>query len=134
MWFHYTLPVPAGKPESDPVEKELNLTYGVIKWISIPWLSGPNSLVFVRIYRFEHQIFPINSDEAACGDSFVEGGQEHLEMFEPPFVLLARGYAPDTKHDHKVTILINVLPEIVAEPWKAQFMLQPRRIEWPITM
>ena len=132
MWFHYTLTVKAGTLESAPAKKELNLTYGVIKWISIPWDIATNRMVFVRLYRFEHQIFPINSDEPACGAGFVEGGEEHLEMFEPPFVLLARGYAPETKHAHKVTILINALPELVAEPWKALYAIQPRRVEWPI--
>lgn len=132
MWFHYTLTVKAGTLESAPGEKELNLTYGVIKWIAIPWDAATNRMVFVRIYRFEHQIFPINLDEAACGADFVEGGEEHYQMFEPPHVLLARGYAPETRHDHKVTILINVLPEIVAEPWKAAFLPLTRKIEWPI--
>lgn len=131
MWFHYTLTVPAGTPESAPEEKEISLTYGVIKYIAIPWDASCNRLVKVRIYRLEHQIFPINSDEPACGSGFVEGGEEHYEMFEPPHVLKAKGYAPDTTYDHEVTILINVLPEIVAEPWKAQLGLLPRRIEWP---
>ena len=131
MWFHYTLEIPAGTPENAPEEKELNLTYGVIKWISIPWLAGPNSLVKVRILRFRHQIFPINSDEPACGDSFVEGGEEHLELYEPPFTLLAKGYSPDCTHDHDVTILINVLPELVAEPWKMYLAGMPRRLPWP---
>ena len=131
MWFHYTLEVPAGTPEAEPVEKILLLTYGVISWIGIPWLAGPNSMVKVRLYRSEHQIFPLNSDEPACGDSFVEGGIEHYELFETPFALIARGYSPDCVHAHDVTILINVLPEIVAEPWKVLLGLMPRRIPWP---
>lgn len=124
MWFHYTLTVPAGRAEADPVEKELGLTYGVIKHISIPWDMATNNLVKVRIYRFEHQIFPINSDEPACGKGFVEGGDEHLELLEFPYVLKARGYAPGTTYDHDVTILINVLPLLVAEPWRAQTVIQ----------
>jgi len=134
LWFHYTLTVPAGTKEKDAIEKDLNLTYGVIKWIAIPWDASCNRLVKVRIYRFRHQIFPINTDEPACGSGFVEGGEEHYEMFEPPHILQARGYAPDSLYAHEVTILINVLPELVAEPWKAQFMMQPRRIEWPISV
>ena len=120
MWHHFTLTVPADTPESAPVEKELNLTYGVIKYLAIPWDASTNWNVKARIYRFEHQIFPNNLDEPACGCNFVEGGEEHYELFEPPFILLARGYAPDTTYDHDITILINVLPLEVAEPWRAQ--------------
>lgn len=130
MWFHYTLEIPAGTPEKDAIEKELNLTYGIIKYIAIPWDPSVNRLVKVRIYRFRHQIFPINPDEPACGSGFVEGGEEHLEFFEPPHVLLARGYAPVATYDHDITILINVLPVLAAEPWRAQAMMMPRRVEW----
>lgn len=130
MWFHYTLSVPAGTKENAPEEKELNLTHGVIKYIAIPWDVGANYNVKVRIYRFEHQIFPINSDEPACGCDFVEGGEEHLPILEPPQVLLARGYSPDAVEDHDVTILINVLPLEVAEPWRLMYPAAPRRIEW----
>ena len=133
MWFHYTLTVPAGTTERSPIEKELNLTYGVIKYIAIPWDMSTNGLFKVRILRFRHQIFPVNADEPACGKGNVEGGEEHIELLEFPFVLKALGYAPDCAFDHDVTILINVLPLEVAEPWRAQIMLQPRRIEWPIS-
>jgi len=132
LWYHYPLVIPAGTPESAPVVKELFLTYGIVVWLGIPWLPGPNSLVKVRIYRLEHQIFPLNPDEPACGDSFLEGGIEHLGIYEPPFNLVARGYSPDCTHDHTVTILVNVLPELVAEPWRWQFLAQPQRVIWPI--
>lgn len=132
MWFHYTLPVPAGTLEDAPVEKELNLTHGVIKHISIPWDAATNGLVKVRILRFRHQVFPINSDEPACGQGFVEGGEEHIELLEFPYVLKALGYSPDCTFDHKVTILINVLPLEVAEPWRMQLLTQGRSVPWPI--
>lgn len=130
MWFHYTLTVPAGTKEEDAVEKELNLTYGVIKYIAIPWDMAANYLVKVRIFHRRHQIFPINADEPACGAGFVEGGEEHLELLEPPFTLTALGYAPDTTYDHDVTILINILPLLVAEPWLAQGIVKSVEVEW----
>ena len=132
MWFHYTLTVPAGRKEDDPVEKELLLTHGVIKHISIPWDRATNRMVKVRIYRFRHQIFPINADEPACGMGSVEGGDEHILLLEEPYVLTAAGYAPDCTYDHAVTISIHVLPLEVAEPWRMQLLTQPRRVEWQV--
>ena len=134
MWFHYTLTVPAGTLESAPIEKELNLTHGVIKYIAIPWDMSTNDLVKVRIFRFRHQVFPINSDEPACGKGFVEGGEEHIELLEFPYVLTALGYSPDCAFDHKVAILINVLPLEVAEPWRMQLITQGRSVPWPISV
>ena len=133
MWYHYTLTVPAGTKEDDPVEETLNLTHGVIKYIAIPWDRATNGMVKVRILRFRHQIFPINISEPACGSGNIEGGEEHIPLLEFPFDLVALGYAPDTKYDHEVSILINVLPLEVAEPWRWQYMLAPRSIEWPIS-
>jgi hypothetical protein len=130
VWHHFTLIVPAGTKEDEPVEKELNLTYGVIKHIGIPWDMAANRLVKVRLLRFRHQIFPINTDEPACGSGNIEGGEEHLELLEFPFVLTALGYAPDTSYDHEVTILINVLPLLVAEPWRAQPVIQSVEVPW----
>lgn len=132
MWFHYTITVPAGTLESAPVEKTLKLTHGIVSWLGIPWQHGPNSLVYVRILRFRHQIFPMNLDEAACGDGFIEGGKEYLELTEPPYTLVASAYSPECTHDHDVTILINVLPRKIVDPLNMQLELQPRRIPWPI--
>lgn len=131
MWFHYTLTVPAGRPEDDPVEKELGLTHGVIKHIVIPWDRATNKLVKVRILRFRHQIFPINPDEPACGSGNIEGGEEHIPLLEFPFVLTALGYAPVTQYAHEVDISINVLPLEVAEPWRWQLLAQPRSVPYP---
>jgi len=131
MWFHYTLEVPAGTPVDTPVEKTLKLTHGVITWLCIPWQSGPNSLVYVRILRYRHQIFPMNLDEAARGDNYIEGGKEYYELFEPPYTLIASAYSPECTHDHDVTIMINVLPREIADPLSLHLALQQRRIEWP---
>jgi len=134
MWFHYTLTVPAGTLEASPVEKELNITHGVIKYIAIPWDASTNKLVKARILRFRHQVFPINPDEPACGSGFVEGGEEHIELLEFPYILTALGYAPDCAFDHDVTILINVLPLEVAEPWRMQLLTQGRSVPWPTSV
>lgn len=131
MWYHYTLTVPAETAEADAIEKELNLTHGVITHISIPWDRATNKLVKVRIMRFNHQVFPINPDEPACGSGNIEGGQEHIQLLEFPYTLRALGYAPDTQYDHEIDISINVLPLEVAEPWRWQLLAQPRSIQLP---
>lgn len=117
MWYHYTLTVPAGRTESDPVEQWLKLTYGVITHISIGFPTGCKQLVKVRLCYQEHQIFPANPDEPACWNGGIEGGDEHFKLDSPPYMLKAIGYAPSAVKDHDITIFINVLPVEVAEPW-----------------
>lgn len=119
MWHHYTLTVPAGTKEANAVEKSIDLTYGVIKYLGVGFPTGCKQRVKVRVYHREHQIFPNNPDEPASWDGGIEGGEQHYKLDESPFVLLARGYSPTAVHDHNVTILINVLPMEVAEPWTA---------------
>ena len=117
MWYHYTLSIPAGRAEDTPVEKEINLTYGVIKYLGVGFPKGCKQRAKVRVYHREHQIFPNNADEPACWDGGIEGGEHHHRMNEDPFVLLARGYSPTATKAHDVTIFINVLPFGVAEWW-----------------
>jgi hypothetical protein len=120
MWHHYTLTVPADTAEADPAEKTMVVTAGVVKYIGVVWPRGVKAMVGVRIYRWEHQIFPNNPDEAARGDGAVEGGEVHLPLTEPPFILKARGDSPGTTYDHDIPILINILPVEAAEPWRAE--------------
>jgi len=117
LWHHYTLTIPAGTTEANAVEKSLDLTYGVIKYLTVGFPTGCKQLVKVRVYHREHQIFPNNPDEPASWDGGIEGGEQHYKLDESPFVLLARGYSPDAACDHNVTIFVNVLPVEVAEPW-----------------
>lgn len=118
MWHHYTLTIPAGTPEASPIEKTLDLTYGVIKFLAVGFPSGCNQLAKIRIYHREFQVFPINPDEPASWNGEMEGGEYHYRLDTPPFVLLARGYSPLASHDHNITIFILVLPMEVAEPWR----------------
>jgi hypothetical protein len=118
--YHYTLTVPAGTPENTPVEKKLQLSYGVITEIFVLCPTGCKQLVKVRLYHQEHQVFPNNSDEPARGNGIPEGGEVHYQLYEAPFALKALGYAPTTIYNHDVTILVTVLPPEVAEPWTVQ--------------
>lgn len=118
MFYHYTLTVPKDTPEADPEIKELELTFGVIKYIGVLHPTGCKAMVGVRIFRFEHQIFPNNPDEASRGNGNIEGGEVHYPLIEPPFTVKVKGDSPGTSYSHDMPILINVLPLEVAEPWR----------------
>lgn len=117
MWHHFTLEVGANTTEDEPEEKELGLTYGIIRYIAVVHPRGCKAMVETRIYRFNHQIFPNNSDEAAKGDGVVEGGEVYYPLLEPPHVLRAIGISPGTSYPHDIPIFISVLPPEVVSPW-----------------
>jgi hypothetical protein len=126
MWYHVSLLVPASTAETDPVEAEIKLTHGVIKYIGIGFPTGCKQQVKVRIYHQEHQIFPANPDEPASWNGGIEGGEEHYKLEEAPFMLTVRAYAPTATVAHTLTVFVLLLPIEVAEPWREQISLLDR--------
>jgi len=120
VWYHYTLAVPKDTPEATPEVKELELTFGIIKYIGVLHPTGCNAMVGVRIFRFEHQIFPNNPDEASRGNGNIEGGEVHYPLIELPFTLTARGDSPGTSFKHDMIVMVDILPLAAAEPWRFQ--------------
>jgi len=120
MWYHVSVSVPANTPEDNPIEQIVRVTSGVIVYLGVGFPSGCKQLVKVRIYHWEHQIFPINADEAASWNGGIEGGQYHYVLDGPPYELIIRAYSPNAGRNHTVTVFANILPVEVAEPWQAQ--------------
>jgi hypothetical protein len=120
MWYHVSLSVPAGTTEADPVQAEIKLTHGVIKYLGIGFPVGCKQRVKARIYHQEHQIFPANPDEPASWNGGIEGGEEHYKLEEAPYVLTVRAYAPTATAAHTITVFVLLLPVEVAEPWTEQ--------------
>jgi len=118
VWYHYTLKVPANTLDTEPEWKDIELTHGIIVYCAVVHPRGCKAMVETRIYRFNHQIFPNNSDEAAKGDGVVEGGELHYPLLEPPYTLRLRGISPGTSYPHNIPVHFNVLPLEVAEPWR----------------
>ena len=120
MWYHFSVAVPAGTTEASPVEQDLKITHGVIKYLGIGFPAGCKQLVKARIYDLEHQIFPANPDEPAAWNGGIEGGEEHYKLEEAPYVLTVRAYAPTATAAHTITVFVLLLPVEVAEPWTEQ--------------
>lgn len=120
MWYHVPLTVPAGTPEDDPAQKIIQITQGVITYLAIGFPLGCRQTVGARVYHWEHQIFPINAEEAASWDGGIEGGQHHYTISEPPYEIKLVAYSPTAKYDHTITLFLNLLPAEIAEPWRKQ--------------
>jgi hypothetical protein len=117
VWYHFGITVPAGTTEADPVEQELKLTEGVVKYLAVGFPPGCKQRVEVRIYHLEHQILPANPDEAAAWDNGIEGGEEHYKLEGTINTLAVKAYSPTANYDHTITVFVLLLPVKVAEPW-----------------
>lgn len=118
MWYHFSVAVPAGTTEASPVELDLKITHGVIKYLAVGFPTGCKQKVKARLYALEHQIFPANPDEPASWNGGIEGGEEHYKLEEAPYALTVRAYAPEATAAHTITVFVLVLPVEVAEPWR----------------
>jgi len=118
VWYHFGITVPAGTTKASPVEQDIKLTHGVIKFLAVGFPGGCNQLVKVRIYHLEHQIFPSNPDEPASWSGGMEGGEEHYKLEGTMNTLTVKAYAPDSAHAHIITVFVLLLPVEAAEPWQ----------------
>jgi hypothetical protein len=118
VWYHFGITVPAGTTEASPIEQDIKLTHGVVKYLAVGFPAGCNQLVNVRIYHLEHQIFPSNPDEPAAWSGGREGGEEHYKLEGTMNTLTVRAYAPDSAHAHTITVFVLLLPVEAAEPWQ----------------
>jgi len=126
MWYHFSVPVPAGTTEKAPVEQDLKLTHGVIKYLAVGFPKGCKQRVKARIYHLEHQILPANPDEPASWDGNFEGGEEHYKLEGTMNRLTVKAYSPDAACDHTITVFVLLLPVEVAEPWREQISVLDR--------
>lgn len=109
MLFEYPLTVPANTAEADPVTLEALLSAGTVIGVSVQFPAGCAGMVYVTIWRHDHQVWPVNLDEAIAGDNTVVSFPVSYDLDDEPFAFTVKGWAPDTTYDHKVTFRFALL-------------------------
>ncbi len=109
MFYNFAITVPAGRLEAEPVEQELNLTYGVIHRVIVIGRPGFNGYVKARLYYRRHQIIPTNIDEEIIPGRFPLIYPEHYFLYEPPHNLVVIAYSPGSVEPHTFEVSIGIL-------------------------
>jgi len=109
VFYSFDLLVPADTPEDDPVELTAELCYGIIHQVRIVFPRGLKAMVGIRVYRYEHQIYPSREDFDLRGDGMTVTFEDRYPLLEPPFNLKLRGYSPGTTYNHTITFRFGVL-------------------------
>lgn len=119
MYYVFRLDIPANTEESDPEKLTCQLTYGIVRGVSISFPPGPMGLAHIVIYRFEHQVWPTNPDESFAWDDYTIEFNEEFDLTERPHTLSLRGWNDDDTHSHEVTVRF----EVGGEMWGFEDLL-----------
>ncbi len=106
--YGFDLELPANTAESSPVERDVTLTDGVLRQVKVLFPTGCAGLAHVQIRRFEHQLFPANSDGDLSGDGTLIEWEENEDLTDAPHTLRLTGWNIDDTYPHKISFWFNV--------------------------
>lgn len=117
MFFTFPVPVPLNTPKADPFPVDAILCVGVVEEVSVQFPAGCSGMVYVTIWRGEHQVWPVNLDGAISGEDAIVSWPESYDLTEQEYAFQIRAWSPGTTYNHTVTVRFAVqpLPERLAE-------------------
>jgi len=118
VFYAWDIIIPAGTPESAPVERDLRVTRGVLTRVDIKFPAGCHGLVKVRLLRYGSQLVPLSRGEWVTGDGETIPTEGYYEMEDEPLALRFVGCSPRTYYPHKITVRVQLTPEEIATPWQ----------------
>lgn len=111
MRYSFDFTIPAATAASAKYEDVIVLDVGVIKQILIRFKAGCHNRVFVAVFDSLEQIAPAKSTQAIYGDYKTFAIPMNYPLNEPPYTLIFKGWSPDTRYNHLISIWIDVLAE-----------------------
>jgi len=132
VFYSFDLKIPANTLERAPVEREVNLTWGVITEVSIRFPPRCGGLAKAKILEHRHQLWPTNLDEWFYGNDETIKWNEYHELFYMPALFTLLGYNDDDTFKHIPIIRFEILHPLAA---MAKYGITPaasttRRITW----
>ena len=116
MLFTFPLEIVTGTQKANPKREQVKLCIGVIKKISVDFPYGCAGWVGVRIFHYEHQIYPTNLDEWLVRTKRPIEFECEYEITGGPGEFKIEGYNLDDYNDHTPIITFNVLREGMPGP------------------
>jgi hypothetical protein len=109
VFWEYTLTIPANTPASAPVESDVNLSPGTIVRVDVQFPRGCVGLVHVKIWKEEHQVWPVNVDGNIASEGQTVSWPEDYDVTDEPFTLTLRGWNLDDTFAHTITFRFALL-------------------------
>ena len=114
MFYDFALTIPAGTAKSSPAVQRMKMTHGVIHDVRIYYPPGPRGEVDVAIFEGGHQVYPTNRGGSFNADNVYINFGDYYELFDAPYELTAKGWAPDADYDHTIRIEIGLIESKIA--------------------
>lgn len=102
MWYRGSIEVGIEQTEDDPAIAEVEICQGVITRFYRLFPPGCAGKVSLQVYHQTRQIFPTTPGQAYIGDASEILGVSSADITEPPFLLVLRGWAPESTYAHIV--------------------------------
>lgn len=115
MFYSFTITVPANTPEASPIWQVEPICHGVIHRVEIEFEKWCANLLHVRIYRFEHLIFPSGPGQSFASDGETISWNDYFEVFETPYTLKLEAWNDDDFFDWTARVRVGIIPKTIAE-------------------
>ncbi len=109
-FYDFTLPVPAGTPETAPAAAEARLSKGHVTGVEVLFPDGCAGLVATACYREAAQVWPSNPDGAFSSNGETLRWDEDYPLDDEPLLFVLRAWAPESRFPHTVTWRFELLP------------------------
>ena len=115
MWYVLEDTVPANTAKANARETKLRVAGGILHSIFVTIPPGSSNLVHTQLRQASYFILPRNEDEDIEGEHVNVNYREWYELRAALNTLTMRTWNTDTAYDHKVRMLIGVLPKKVMD-------------------
>lgn len=112
MYYEFDITVPAQTTEADPKEEVLELVPGPITKFEFMFPDGCYSLAQVRIFDSLSQLIPRNPAGSVKANNGTVSFNEHYQLKEPPYRLIAKAWNDDDSYAHTITVRILIGEEM----------------------
>lgn len=110
MFYEKRITVPANTPEADQVSVELAVHPGTVEQVEISFPKGCAGLVGLRIFYWEHQVWPTNLEEVFRADGETIHFNEDFELPGAPFLFQIRAFNQDDTYQHQPIVRLKIAP------------------------
>lgn len=116
MQYRSALLIPAGTLADAPAESELSICYGRLKRYVLFFPAGHAGKAHVQVWYHGRQILPTTLGSSFLGDDLVIDSPDGYPLFDGPYELLLRGWAPDATYDHIVYCQFYIEADLLTLP------------------
>ena len=109
MRLSYDFTIPLATGEVTPHIETIRLDTGTITQTMLRFKAGCHNRVYVALFAGLVQIVPAHETQALYGDDVIFTIPMNYELTHKPYELTFKGWSPDTRYNHTISVWIDLL-------------------------